>query len=138
MIGYAVEHKGDLVKYGKVTVTHRKAPEDRLALAMERFGNLLDQEKPDQMICEAPFTGAYPQSVIGLARVGGVILALAGSRGIPVTLVPPASVKTAVGLKGNATKDEVVEAVMGLHGLAKRPTSDEADAIACLSARAGS
>ena len=106
--------------------------ERRLARLATDTAALLASVKPAQVYCESPFVGRFPKATIGLARVGGVILAECGRAGLPVEHATPPEVKRAVGLKGNATKDQVRDAVRAMYGITGDLTEDEADALAVL------
>ena len=70
-------------------------------------------------------------SALQVARATGALLLVASDAGLPVAEYSPSEVKNAVTGSGNASKGQVAEALLRLHGLRDVPRgSDAADAIA--------
>ena len=68
---------------------------------------------------------------MGTAQAGGVAIAAAARRGLPVALHTPSEVKAAVTGSGRADKAQVTTMVTRLLKLTERPTpADAADALA--------
>lgn len=63
-----------------------------------------------------------------IGELGGVVKLFAWEKGFDVLLVPPSSLKLFVAGKGNANKQEMMEAVKGLWGFETK-YHDEADAF---------
>jgi crossover junction endodeoxyribonuclease RuvC len=62
---------------------------------------------PAEAAVEAPFHGISARSALQLAHARGVVLAVLGASGIPVTEYAPASIKKAVTGSGRADKGQV-------------------------------
>ena len=111
----------------------------RLGRLAERLGSHLERWTPGEVALERAFVGANVASALRLGEARGVVLALAGLRGLGVTDYPPATVKLAVAGHGRASKDEVATGVARLVG-GSRAGGDETDALAvalCHLAHAG-
>ncbi len=111
----------------------------RLGRLAERLGAHLEQWQPEEVALERAFVGANVGSALRLGEARGVVLALAGLRGLRVTDYSPATVKLAVAGHGRASKDEVATGVARLVG-GIRTGGDETDALAvalCHLAHAG-
>ena len=79
----------------------------RLACIHKCVGEYLDKWKPDEAALEDVFTHANVKTAVVLARVSAVILLLCHERSLPLTLYPPATIKSMVTRCGNAAKDQV-------------------------------
>ncbi len=96
--------------------------------AMEQW---LDTHRPDAVAVERVFSQANVRTVMGTAQAGGVAIAAAARRGLPVALHTPSEVKAAVTGSGRADKAQVTTMVTRLLRLDTRPTpADAADALA--------
>jgi crossover junction endodeoxyribonuclease RuvC len=103
----------------------------RLGAIDEAIGSWLDRHQPDAVSVERVFSQANVRTVMGTAQAGGVAIAAAARRGLPVALHTPSEVKAAVTGSGRADKDQVTTMVMRLLRLTERPTpADAADALA--------
>jgi crossover junction endodeoxyribonuclease RuvC len=70
-------------------------------------------------------------SALQVARATGVLMAVSAEAGLEVEEYSPSEVKSAVTGAGNATKEQVAEALVRLHGLRGIPAEpDAADAVA--------
>jgi crossover junction endodeoxyribonuclease RuvC len=91
----------------------------------------LDLHRPDAVAVERVFSQANVRTVMGTAQAGGVAIAAAARRGLPVALHTPSEVKAAVTGSGRADKAQVTTMVTRLLKLGERPTpADAADALA--------
>ncbi len=91
----------------------------------------LDLYKPDAVAVERVFSQSNVRTVMGTAQAGGVAIAAAARRGLPVALHTPSEVKAAVTGSGRADKAQVTMMVTRLLKLDARPTpADAADALA--------
>src|SRR5581483_11327255 len=91
----------------------------------------LDTHRPDAVAVERVFSQANVRTVMGTAQAGGVAIAAAARRGLPVALHTPSEVKAAVIGSGRADKAQVTTMVTRLLKLDIRPTpADAADALA--------
>ncbi|TAK69524.1 MAG: crossover junction endodeoxyribonuclease RuvC [Actinomycetota bacterium] len=113
----------------------RTAPSDDVAsrlcgivLGIER---VLDEYRPDLVAVERVFSQHNVRTVMGTAQAGGVVIAAAARRGLPVVLHTPSEVKAAVTGYGRADKAQVTAMVRRLLRLPVDPTpADAADALA--------
>jgi crossover junction endodeoxyribonuclease RuvC len=91
----------------------------------------IEEHQPDAVSVERVFSQANVRTVMGTAQAGGVAIAAAARRGLPVALHTPSEVKAAVTGSGRADKAQVTTMVTRLLRLAERPTpADAADALA--------
>jgi crossover junction endodeoxyribonuclease RuvC len=91
----------------------------------------LEKYRPDAVAVERVFSQANVRTVMGTAQAGGVAIAAAARRGLPVALHTPSEVKAAVTGSGRADKAQVTTMVTRLLKLTERPTpADAADALA--------
>lgn len=82
-----------------------------LARAVEQ---VIDAERPDCLALEASFYGENAHSLIRLGEARGMVLALAGARGLEVHDYPPATVKKSVTGHGGASKEQVARVLAAL------------------------
>ena len=104
--------------------------EQRLGEVARWLGEVVDELAPDQLAVEDVFTHVNPRSALALAQARGVVLAVAGLRGLSVFSYAPALIKKTVTGHGRASKDQVAHMVQALVGLRSPPRSDAADALA--------
>ena len=103
----------------------------RLRVIAEAMDDWLDRHQPDAVSVERVFSQSNLRTVMGTAQVGGVAIAAAARRGLPVALHTPSEVKAAVTGSGRADKEQVTAMVTRLLRLTERPTpADAADALA--------
>jgi crossover junction endodeoxyribonuclease RuvC len=103
----------------------------RLGAIDEAMQAWLDLHRPDAVSVERVFSQANVRTVMGTAQAGGVAIAAAARRGLPVALHTPSEVKAAVTGSGRADKAQVTTMVMRLLKLTERPSPpDAADALA--------
>jgi len=110
----------------------------RLGRIATELAALLDRERPACVALEASFFGKNPLSLIRLGEARGMVLALAGSRGLEVHDYPPATVKKSVVGNGGASKEQVARMVAAQFpelrpaaGATRSPrTLDQTDAVA--------
>lgn len=102
----------------------------RLArLHVECLG-LFEAWRPDVVVLERNFVARNVQSAFRIGEVRGVVLSAAATVGHAVHEYAPAAVKLAAVGHGRADKETVTRGVVALLGLATRPSSDAADALA--------
>ena len=105
--------------------------EKRLVALSQGVVLALDTYRPDVVALEQVFAQHNKHSVMGTAQVSGVVIALAGARGLPVTTRTPSEIKAAVTGYGSADKAQVTHMVTRILKLAEAPTpADAADALA--------
>ncbi len=124
------EHGRELLEEAGVLRLHAPERSARLAELERRFGEMVARVRPEAAAVEASFSGRNPRSGLLLAESRGVVLAVLGRHGVPVSSYPPAAVKTAIVGYGRAEKRQVVYMVTRLLALDRPPASDAADAIA--------
>lgn len=107
----------------------RGGPSTRLAQLHRDVLQLLTQFCPDHVSLEQGFSSRNVQAALRLGEARGVVLAAAGSLGVPVTEYPPATIKLAVTGDGRASKAQMQAMVRRLLGLAETPPEDAADAL---------
>ena len=125
-----------LVDTGKgALLDHRAHPldesvpwQDRLASIMEFLdGYLSERQAIEAVAYEIPFSGPNRMVGIMLAHVGGLVRALAWLHELPCAMVHPAQAKIALSGKGNASKDEQIQAALERYGV--ELSKDAADAV---------
>ncbi len=121
-----------LVDCGVIRLPARATFPDRLHLLLAELSGVVGRLSPTAAAVEAPFHGVNPRTALQLAHARGVVLAVLGGAGVPVTEYAPATVKVAVTGNGRADKDQVRAMVQQLLGGAAAPTGlpDESDALA--------
>jgi crossover junction endodeoxyribonuclease RuvC len=95
------------------------------------LAELIDAVKPQSIAIERVYADTNVSTVMGTAQISGVVMFLAHSRGIPVTLHTPTEVKAAVTGSGRASKEQVGKMVASILGLKEVPKpADAADSLA--------
>lgn len=106
-------------------------PEKRLAHIAHAITDAISTYAPDALAIETLFFGANKTTALGVAQARGVVLAAAGTAGLPVIECSPQQVKLAVTGYGNADKSAVAKMLPRLLTLPeKKRLDDELDAIA--------
>lgn len=106
-------------------------PTHRLRDLARGLTRALDEYRPDRVALERVFAQHNVRTVMGTAQVSGVLLALAGERGLEVALHTPSEVKAAVSGNGRATKQQVSYAVRQVLSMSDdRLLPDATDALA--------
>lgn len=107
------------------------APEKRLAHISHAITDAISTYTPGALAIETLFFGANKTTALGVAQARGVVLAAAGTAGLPVIECSPQQVKLAVTGYGNADKSAVAKMLPRLLTLPeKKRLDDEMDAIA--------
>lgn len=121
-----------LIECGVIRLPPRASFPDRLHRLLVELGGIVGRLSPTAAAVEAPFHGINPRTALQLAHARGVVLAVLGAAGVPVTEYAPATVKKAVTGAGRAGKDQVRAMVRHLLGgaVARTGLSDESDALA--------
>ena len=84
---------------------------DRLFALHTAIDEAIERHAPKRIALERVFAQHNLRTVMGTAQASGVVLALAGARGLPVALHTPSEVKAAVSGNGRANKAQVAAAV---------------------------
>jgi crossover junction endodeoxyribonuclease RuvC len=107
------------------------ATERRLALIAARARELLAEHRCEVVAFEDLYFGQNIVSAFAVGQARGVLMMLAGERGIPCHSYTPQQVKAAVCGHGRAAKDQVARMVAYLLSLPAPPSPDHAaDALA--------
>lgn len=106
--------QGRRVSFVDVFVVHTPpsaALSDRLFALHTAIDEAIVRHAPKRIALERVFAQHNLRTVMGTAQASGVVLALAGARGLPVALHTPSEVKAAVSGNGRANKAQVASAV---------------------------
>ena len=132
--GWGVVERGGTafrqVASGAIRLGARGALADRLARLHAECLALVATWRPDVVVLERNFVAHNVQSAFRIGEVRGVVLSAAGAHGYVVHEYAPAAVKLAAVGHGAADKETVTRGVIALLGLAARPSTDAADALA--------
>jgi crossover junction endodeoxyribonuclease RuvC len=131
--GVVARREGRLVALdgGVIETTPSLPTERRLALIGARAREMLDEHDCDALAFEDLYFGQNIVSAFAVGHARGVLMLLAGERGIPCFSYTPQQVKAAVCGHGRAPKDQVARMVAYLLGLSELPSPDHAsDALA--------
>lgn len=118
------------VECGVLTAPERHSAEQRLGEIARGLTEVLDELTPDVIALEAVFSRINVKSALALAQARGMVLGVAGLRGLPVISYTAPLVKKAITGRGRAEKDQVARMVAVLVGLKRPPRADAADALA--------
>lgn len=133
-VGVIDTGRGNHVSLVHVEVLRTPPTDDithRLVALQQGLSNLLDAYSPDVVALEQVFAQHNKHSVMGTAQVSGIVIALAGVRGLPVATRTPSEIKAAVTGYGQADKAQVTHMVTRILKLPEAPTpADAADALA--------
>ncbi|MCW2548327.1 MAG: crossover junction endodeoxyribonuclease RuvC [Mycobacterium sp.] len=117
-----------------VTVVRTPASDeigDRLHAVDAGMDEWLERYRPDAVAVERVFAQSNLRTVMGTAQAGGVAIAAAARRGLPVVMYTPSEVKACVTGSGRADKAQVTMMVTRLLKLTVAPKpADAADALA--------
>lgn len=103
--GWAIFKNGKLDKYGKFSIEDENLGV-RLTKLREEINNLIDIYKPNEVVYEEIQEQNNIQTFKVLAQVQGVILELLNSLNIPYSIMPSATWKSALGIKGRARAEQ--------------------------------
>ena len=96
-----------LVACGEIRLPADLSVPERLATLHAATERVVGAHATAEAAVEAPFHGISARSALQLAHARGVVLAVLGASGIPVTEYAPASIKKAVTGSGRADKGQV-------------------------------
>lgn len=136
--GALVVDRGQLryLECGVLTSSSANPMENRLGEIARGLGEVIDELAPSVLAVEDVFAQVNVRTALALAQARGVVLAVAGLRGLAVCSYPPAAVKKCVAGSGRAEKGQVARMVATLIGLRSVPSPDAADALAIAIAHA--
>lgn len=118
------------VECGVLTAPERRAAEERLGEIACGLGEVIDELRPTVIALEDVFSRINPRTALALAQARGMVLAVAGLRGVTVASYTAPMVKKQITGRGRADKEQVARMVAALVGLQTPPRADAADALA--------
>jgi crossover junction endodeoxyribonuclease RuvC len=101
----------------------------RLIHIRDEVKRFLSLGQADFVVLEGYSFGSRGSSIFDLGEIGGAIRVLAHDLGLPFETVPPKTLKKYIAGNGNASKEEMAEAIKSKFKLDFK-TDDEADAFA--------
>ncbi|MBU4295089.1 MAG: crossover junction endodeoxyribonuclease RuvC [Proteobacteria bacterium] len=130
--GIVEQHGFDLnfVVCGVVKSTPTLSMPERLKEIYQGIYAVIGKHEPHHAAIEQVFVAKNPSSAIKLGQVRGVLLLAASQFSLPLQEFSPKAVKQAVVGYGQASKDQMQQAVRALLKLSATPSSDAADALA--------
>jgi crossover junction endodeoxyribonuclease RuvC len=103
----------------------------RLAALADELELLVDETRPDSIAVERVLFQVNARTAMSVGQASGLVLTIAGRRGIPVVHYSPNEVKLSVAGDGSAGKEEVQQMVKRFLRLQEVPRpADAADALA--------
>ncbi len=129
-VGVGMPDRLAYVECGVLTAPEGHAAEARLGEIACGLGEVIDELRPTVIALEAVFTRINPRTALALAQARGMVLAVAGLRGLTVASYTAPLVKKQITGRGRADKDQVARMVAALVGLRTPPRADAADALA--------
>jgi crossover junction endodeoxyribonuclease RuvC len=120
------------VSWAGTVRTSSEAPEaDRLAAVAAAVRDAIARFEPAAVAIERVAWNRNHVSALQVARATGVVMAVSAEAGLEVDEYSPSEVKSAVTGMGNATKEQIVRALVRVHHLRGIPEEpDAADAVA--------
>ncbi|HEX7156666.1 MAG TPA: crossover junction endodeoxyribonuclease RuvC, partial [Burkholderiaceae bacterium] len=115
---------------GVIRVPAGELPQ-RLEHILRELGRVIRDIRPDEAVVEKVFVNVNPQSTLLLGQARGAAICAAVAAGLAVREYTALQVKQATVGYGKAEKIQVQKMVQRLLGMARAPTSDAADALAC-------
>jgi crossover junction endodeoxyribonuclease RuvC len=112
--------------YGVVQTSSRLALEQRLEIVFAQVGDILERHHPDATAVESLFFNTNVSTALAVGHARGVALLACARAGCAVFEYTPQQVKLAVVGYGKASKEQVMEMVRVLLGLAEAPKPDHA------------
>ena len=114
-----------------ITTDKADTHETRLASIYRHLEKLADTWEPQAIAIETLFFSINKTTALKVAEARGIVLLLAGVRGIPLIELSPQEVKLSMTGVGNATKEQVQKMVkLSLKIDTSKKIDDEIDAIA--------
>jgi crossover junction endodeoxyribonuclease RuvC len=115
-----------LCQWGIISTTKEKADGERLQEIHDDLTELIDHLKPDVVSVERLFYFRNATTLVPVAQARGIILMIIHRFGLPVYEYTPMQVKQAITGYGKSEKKEVQEMLIGMLGLDRKPTPDDA------------
>ncbi len=108
----------------------KSAYETRLNRIYEHSLYLLEHYAPKVIAIEDCYLNKNVRSLVQLARIQGLIIALALSRRLSFLILPPTLIKKHIVGKGNASKEQVQRMLKHVYRLSNTASLDAYDALA--------
>ncbi len=135
-----IERRNDtwrVVEAHEVRTSPGMAMPKRLKRIHDLVGETIREFRPGVVSVETIFFAENVKSAVLMAHGRGAAILAASDANLPVFEYSPLEIKQSVVGKGRASKDQVMQMVRMLLGLAEKPMSDhQADALACALAHA--
>ncbi len=115
-------------------ILEHKVTEERLWEYFKSLSELVNCEKPDQIVIENIFRGPNIKTLIKIAELRGVYLLLSQMQGLPVQEFSPREIKQSVTGSGASSKEQVrymVKKILGIKEELPLDVSDAFGAIIC-------
>lgn len=117
--------------FGAVTTTVDAPLPERLLELYDSLVQVFEETKPEKVAVEKLFFSKNITTGIAVAEARGIVLLVAGQKGLPVYEYSPNQIKLSLAGYGAATKTQMEEMVRIHLGLDKKPKPDDAaDALA--------
>lgn len=132
--GYAIL-EGDrknqkVVEFGLIKTKSTESLEDSLRHIAVSIEEVVRRHAPDSLAIENIFTAKNSRVALQLGHVRGVVILVCTGCGLQIHPYAATRIKETVAGYGRASKEQVQHMVTRTLGLAERPPSDAADAIA--------
>jgi crossover junction endodeoxyribonuclease RuvC len=125
------DRRTELAWAGTIRTSGGVADAERLWAIADGMREAIARFAPASVAIERVAWNRNQVSALQVARATGVLMAVSAEAGLDVQEYSPSEVKSAVTGTGNATKDQVADALRRLHGLRDVPSEpDAADAVA--------
>ena len=125
------DRRTDLTWAGTIHTARDATDAERLRTIANGMRDAIARFAPASVAIERVAWNRNQVSALQVARATGVLMAVSAEAGLEVQEYSPSEVKSAVTGAGNATKEQVADALRRLHGLRNVPSEpDAADAVA--------
>lgn len=114
------------LEYGVLQTASGAPPERRLEQIFDQMNDLLARHRPSATAVESLFFNANVRTALAVGQARGVTLLACSQAGCEVFEYTPQQIKQAVVGYGKASKEQVMEMVRVLLGLAQLPRPDHA------------
>lgn len=126
----SVGNRHQYIASGCIRTTDKAQLPDKLEEIFRGVTEIIDEHRPAEMAIEKIFMARSAESALKLGQARGVAIVAAVNRGVPIHEYEARKIKQAVVGTGAAQKSQIQHMVQQLLGLAGRPQSDAADALA--------
>lgn len=126
-VGYAIFITPEKVNHGRIIIK-AKVIQDKLAELFYQITRLVTTHRPSVMVVEAGFS-RYHLMTQRLAEARAICCLVAGKYNMEYHEYPPKSVKKYVTGYGNASKEQMIDAVRQIYNIKSDLSPDESDAL---------